>query len=92
MQTSIHTRLSRLGVPAEIMTKVGDDAYGALITDELRKDGLDVSRVIRKAGITSPFTYVIVDVAGQTRTCIHTPSEGKVVGGWHNRGGWVGVN
>lgn len=71
------TGLSRLGVQAEIMTKVGEDAYGKMITDELSQDGLDVSRVIRKPGITSPFTYVIVDVAGQTRTCIHTPSEGK---------------
>ena len=70
-------RLSRLGVRAEIVTKVGDDAYGTMITDELQRDGVDVARVIRKPGITSPFTYVIVDVAGQTRTCIHTPSEGE---------------
>lgn len=63
-------------MPAEILTKVGDDAYGKMITDELGQDGLGTARVIRKQGITSPFTYVIVDVAGQTRTCIHTPSEG----------------
>jgi sugar/nucleoside kinase (ribokinase family) len=63
-------------VRAEILTKVGDDAYGTMITDELSKDSIETGRVIRKAGITSPFTYVIVDVAGQTRTCIHTPSEG----------------
>lgn len=72
-------RLSRLGVQAEILTKVGDDAYGKMITDELSQDGLVTARVMRKAGITSPFTYVIVDVAGQTRTCIHTPSEGAYV-------------
>lgn len=67
--------LSRLGVKAEIMTKVGDDAYGTMIIDELAGDGLDTSHVIRKKGISSPFTYVIVDIEGQTRTCIHTPSE-----------------
>lgn len=70
-------RLSRLGVPAEILTKVGDDAYGKMITDELSQEGLGTARVVRKPGIISPFTYVIVDTAGQTRTCIHTPSEGK---------------
>ena len=69
------TALSRLGVAAEIVTKVGDDGYGQMIVDELAQDGLDARRVIRKAGISSPFTYVIVDMAGQTRTCIHTPSE-----------------
>eukprot|EP00624_Nannochloropsis_granulata_P002431 evm.model.NODE_2219_length_28325_cov_37.384148.5 len=55
------TALSRLGVHAEIFTKVGDDAYGKMIVDELAADGLDTRRVIRKAGISSPFTYVIVD-------------------------------
>ena len=69
------TALSRLGVHAEIFTKVGDDAYGKMIVDELAADGLDTRRVIRKAGISSPFTYVIVDTASQTRTCLHTPSE-----------------
>ncbi|GAB5032006.1 pfkb-type carbohydrate kinase family protein [Nannochloropsis oceanica] len=69
------TALSRLGVHAEIFTKVGDDAYGKMIIDELAADGLDTRRVIRKAGISSPFTYVIVDTASQTRTCLHTPSE-----------------
>lgn len=69
------TGLSRLGVPAEIMTKVGDDAYGKMIVDELAGDGLETGHIIRKAGISSPFTYVIVESEGQTRTCIHTPSE-----------------
>jgi len=69
------TALSRLGVHAEIFTKVGDDAYGKMIVDELTADGLDTHRVIRKTGISSPFTYVIVDTASQTRTCLHTPSE-----------------
>ena len=75
--THPQNRLSRLGVEAEILTKVGDDAYGKMITDELGQEGLGTARVVRKAGITSPFTYVIVDTAGQTRTCIHTPSEGE---------------
>ena len=76
----MHTiSLSRLGVKSAILTKVGSDAYGNMICDELAKDGVDINTVVRKQGITSPFTYVIVDMEGQTRTCIHTPSEGKLV-------------
>lgn len=69
------TGLCRLGVRTEILTKVGNDAYGSMILEEFAIDGLDTRHVIRKAGISSPFTYVIVDMAGQTRTCLHTPSE-----------------
>lgn len=71
------TSLNRLGVKTAILTKVGDDAYGTMICDELSNDGVDTHHVVRKKGINSPFTYVIVDMEGQTRTCIHTPSEGK---------------
>lgn len=58
--------------------QVGGDAYGKMITDELSGDGVDTSRVVVKAGQTSPFTYVLVDTETMTRTCIHTPAEGGV--------------
>jgi sugar/nucleoside kinase (ribokinase family) len=62
-----------------MMPQVGHDAYGSMIVDELAKEGIDTSLIVRKAGITSPFTYVIVEAEGQTRTCIHTPSEGACI-------------
>ena len=78
-QSIVTNSLSRIGVKSSILTKVGSDAYGTMICDELAKDGVNIHSVVRKEGITSPFTYVIVDTEGQTRTCIHTPSEGKLM-------------
>jgi len=55
--------------------QVGIDQYGRMITDELNRDGVGTSRVVVKEGLTSPFTYVVVDMETLTRTCIHTPCE-----------------
>ncbi|CEM15919.1 unnamed protein product [Vitrella brassicaformis CCMP3155] len=67
------TALSRLGVKCGIITCVGDDSNGQTILNELREDGIDTSLVLTYPGVPSPFTYVIVDEAAKTRTCIHTP-------------------
>lgn len=66
-------RASRLGLDACLATKVGSDANGRLILQELEQEGVDVSRVIVSDATPSAFTYVIVDREGGTRTCLHTP-------------------
>ncbi|CAM9457179.1 unnamed protein product [Discosporangium mesarthrocarpum] len=65
--------LSRLGLDAAMITKVGSDTNGRLILDEFRSEGVDVSRVIVSDATPSAFTYIIVDQEEGTRTCIHTP-------------------
>ena len=69
------TAMSRLGVNPSILTKLSDDGAGKAIMDEFAADGVDTSAVVIEAGKSSPFTYIIVDRAGSTRTCIHTPGE-----------------
>lgn len=54
---------------------MGKDQYGRMIMDELEQDGVGTGPVVAKAGLTSPFTYVVVDTQTLTRTCIHTPCE-----------------
>lgn len=47
--------------------------------DGMEEEEVDVSRVIVSDRTPSPFTYVIVDREGGTRTCIHTPqTEGEL--------------
>ncbi|KAI8465093.1 MAG: PfkB-type carbohydrate kinase [Monoraphidium minutum] len=67
------TAAARLGLSPTIVTKIGDDGLGDGMLSELGAEGVDTSLVLRAEGCPSPFTYIIVDRAGGTRTCIHTP-------------------
>lgn len=69
------TAAARLGLAPALVSKIGDDALGDGIVAELLREGVDPAHVLRAAGAPSPFTYIIVDRAGGTRTCIHTPSQ-----------------
>jgi len=69
------TAAARLGLTPTILTKIGDDALGDTIIAEFHRDGIETSGILRAAGAPSPFTYIIVDRQGGTRTCIHTPGE-----------------
>eukprot|EP00882_Tetradesmus_deserticola_P005402 GHRQ01005685.1.p1 GENE.GHRQ01005685.1~~GHRQ01005685.1.p1 ORF type:complete len:493 (+),score=89.17 GHRQ01005685.1:314-1792(+) len=72
------TAAARLGLSPTLVTKIGGDGLGDGILRELQRDGIDTSLVLRAAGHPSPFTYIIVDRDGGTRTCIHTPGAPMV--------------
>ena len=74
------TCASRLGLHATLLTKIGSDGLGDGILKELEADGVDISFVQRANSCSTPFTYIIVDKAGGTRTCIHSPSPGTSMG------------
>eukprot|EP00884_Botryococcus_braunii_P008294 jgi/Botrbrau1/17466/Bobra.0054s0053.1 len=61
------TGVARLGLGAVIISQVGDDAVGDAIEAELQQDGVDTSHLLHAPG-PSPFTYIIVDREGGTRT------------------------
>ncbi|EFJ40764.1 hypothetical protein VOLCADRAFT_84359 [Volvox carteri f. nagariensis] len=67
------TAAARLGLSPSLVTKIGSDGLGDGIISELLRDGIDTTHVLRAEGHPSPFTYIIVDRQGGTRTCIHTP-------------------
>ncbi|GLI60496.1 hypothetical protein VaNZ11_002658, partial [Volvox africanus] len=67
------TAAARLGLAPTLVTKIGADGLGDGIISELHRDGIDTAHVLRAEGHPSPFTYIIVDRRGGTRTCIHTP-------------------
>lgn len=69
------TAASRLGLSPTILTKIGGDSVGDGIIAEFQRDGVDTFTILRAQGSPSPFTYIIVDRRGGTRTCIHTPGE-----------------
>ena len=67
------TAAARLGLQPALFSKIGGDSNGDAIVSQLQADGVDTAALLRQAGAASPFTYVIVDQAASTRTCIHTP-------------------
>lgn len=70
---------ARLGrSPVALWTKLADDAYGAAICADLEREGVSAESVVRAAEGASPFTYILVDLAAKTRTCIHTPGPATV--------------
>lgn len=58
------TAAARLGLKPVLITKIGDDAVGDDIINELESDGVDTRYVVRAEGHPSPFTYIIVDREG----------------------------
>jgi sugar/nucleoside kinase (ribokinase family) len=63
--------LVKLGVPASVVGRVGDDVFGRAVADMLRDSGADVSALTVTPGVDTSQT-LIVNVAGQDRRFIHT--------------------
>lgn len=68
---NVGTNLHRLGVPSVVTGRVGDDPFGELTRSLLKREGIDVSRIIKTPGCDTSQT-LIVNVAGQDRRFIHT--------------------
>ncbi|KAL0040939.1 hypothetical protein WJX79_010723 [Trebouxia sp. C0005] len=67
------TAAARLGLEPHLVSKVGADSIGEEIEQELLSDGVQTNFLLKATDHPSPFTYIIVDKQGGTRTCIHTP-------------------
>lgn len=66
--------LSRLGASTRFVGKVGDDEEGAFARSELRRQGVDVSR-LRVAGGRSRLVLVLVEEAGGERAFVSRPES-----------------
>jgi len=63
--------LGRLGVPATVIGRVGEDLFGGFVVDQLRRHGIDVAGIVRTPGLGTSKT-VIMTVSGEDRRFIHT--------------------
>jgi sulfofructose kinase len=64
--------MRRLGLSAAYAGKVGDDAFGARMIEELRREDVDVSSVVVEPGATSQYAFIMVDAATAARTILWT--------------------
>jgi sugar/nucleoside kinase (ribokinase family) len=63
--------LGKMGVPCEVITKVGSDTLGEFVVNEAKRYGVGTRGVIRANGTHTPYTFVCVLPGGQ-RSFFHT--------------------
>lgn len=64
--------LAKMGIPCDLITKVGDDMLGRFVLSEAQRYNVNTTGVIRDtAGTTTPFSFVCVHGNGQ-RSFLHT--------------------
>src|SRR5215470_15649253 len=63
--------LSKMGVRAAVVGRVGGDVFGRVVIEMLREQGVDISAVAVSRALDTSQT-LIVNVAGQDRRFIHT--------------------
>ena len=61
---------SRLGVSAEYLGTMGDDPYGQYMLQDFAKYGVETRRIVLKPGCTSFHSFVLLNTARSTRTCV----------------------
>lgn len=64
--------VSRLGLNSAYMGKIGDDAFGNRMIDELNHEGVDTSCVVVEKGERSQFAFIMVDEKTADRTILWT--------------------
>ncbi len=71
MAANASVAVSRLGGAAQYWGRVGDDPLGARILGELAAEGVDVTRVRRVSGCTSPSAAILVAPDGERLICAY---------------------
>ena len=65
--------LAQLGLPVALVGVVGADDAGADVLEQARRDGIDVSHVVRRG--TTALLVDVVDAPGSRRLLEHVPDE-----------------
>ncbi len=71
MAANASVAVARLGGDACYWGRVGDDALGARILDELAGEGVDIRSVRRIAGCISPSAAILIDDHGERLVCAY---------------------
>jgi sulfofructose kinase len=67
--------LSRLGAKTAFVGKMGDDEFGNFMKKELKKENVDISKVVTEPGASSQFAFIIVDGETGKRTILWSQSD-----------------
>ncbi|CAF3209278.1 unnamed protein product [Rotaria sp. Silwood2] len=74
------TCLSRLGIKLKLLTKIGTDLNGEKILKDFQKEkNIDTTLILIQSSVTSPLTYIIVDIESKTRTCLYSANNEQIL-------------
>ncbi|MEA3406898.1 MAG: ribokinase [Chloroflexota bacterium] len=69
---------ARLGANVEMIGRVGEDAFGASILENMRAQGVGTSHVTRDAEAASGIAMIVVDRAGENAIVVAPGANGRV--------------
>ena len=69
--TNCSIALGKMGIPCDIIVKVGNDPLGEFVVSEAKRYGVGTEGIIRADGVHTPYTFVCVLTGGQ-RSFFHT--------------------
>lgn len=70
---------ARLGAQTKIISRIGDDAIGEYIRQDLQSEGVDVSLLLEEAGSESHVSLILVDEQSGDRSIITRPPTGSAI-------------
>lgn len=70
---------ARLGAKTKIISRIGDDALGEYIRQDLQSEGVDVSLLLEEAGSESHVSVILVDEQSGDRSIITRPPTGSAI-------------
>jgi sugar/nucleoside kinase (ribokinase family) len=73
------TALARLGLPVEVIGKVGKDALGDFVVDALIERGIGTRGISRDVGVGTSGTIVLVDPDGERRFVHYIGANARLV-------------
>lgn len=72
------TAAAKLGADVEMVGRVGDDAFGAKLLENMRAQGVGISHVLRDPTAASGTATIIVDANGENSIVIAPGANGRV--------------
>ena len=70
---------ARLGARTKIISRIGDDALGEYIRQDLQNEGVDVALLLEEAGSESHVSLILVDEQSGDRSIITRPPTGSEI-------------
>jgi ribokinase len=72
---------ARLGAAVRMVAAVGDDDLGEEAVGLLRAEGIDVSGIVRLAGIPTGVAVIVVDAAGENQIAVASGANAELAAG-----------
>lgn len=69
---------ARMGVPTAMIGAVGDDAHGHTLTELLRIEGVDTTRVRTRSGETTGLAQVMLAATGENSIIVHAGANASL--------------